>query len=391
MGGNAFSNNGITVTRIDGQLYHQVANELEAILGRYYKQVLLPPSAPGKDDHGDIDFLVSEPTGNDVSEIETAIVKEFKAAAVFRNSAMTSYAIPHPQQIGQHIQVDAQLCEPEYISWLYFITSYGDLVPILGSIHHKLGLIINDKGLWVQLDLPKAILTCGVSRSEMETFLTLDPDRMMDFFGLDAAAYRKGFLTEEEIFAWIASGRYFRPIIQQSATICKDEAKQGETAETLDEARTTTKRRMLARFGTYSQSQSAGPRAKSIPAAIALEAVTFFDRRKEYDTQMAYCLSEVQDFEFWRQVRAALPGSSSRKARIIRSLKKWVVLENNQMRIGVKTVERSNLSRGNEQESRDRFKWITQYWEEVYEKEKTVEKEKAASSKEKNGTAERGM
>ncbi|GHJ88172.1 hypothetical protein NliqN6_4574 [Naganishia liquefaciens] len=389
MGGNAFSNNEITMTRIDDQLYQQVAYELEAILGHFYRQVLFPPSAPGKVDHGDIDFLVSELKGTQDVEVENAIAKQLNAAAVFRNGAMTSYAVPHPQRIGQHVQVDIQLCKPDYLPWLYFITSYGDLVPILGSIHHKFGLTINDKGLWVHLDLPKAALTCGVPRSEMTIFVTLDADKMMEFMGLDAAAYRKGFSTEEEIFDWIASGKYFRPVLHWTSTLSDGRAKQDETADTSKETQ-TTKRRMLARFGSYSQSRPAGPLAKSTPTAVAFEAVTFFDKRKHYDTQMAYCLSEVQDFDFWQQVRATFPGSSSRKARIIRSLKKWVIVEDGEMRIGLQAVEQSRLSRGSKQELQGRLNWIAENWEEAYQREKTAGKKKAVSGNEKTCGGENG-
>jgi hypothetical protein len=396
MGGNAFAQDGIVVTRIDDQLYHQTANDLHSILGRFYEKVLLPPSAPGKVDHGDIDFLVSQPKPhNHDQEIEKAIAEELGAAAVYRNSAMTSYAIPHSQQLDQYIQLDTQLCEPEDLAWLYFITSYGDLVPILGSIHHKLGLIINDKGLWVQLDLPKTALTCGVPRNEMVVFLTLDSDRMMEFLGLDAVRYRKGFSSEEEIFSWIKEGRYFRPISQRTSAAPQDGSIKGDSARAVDDAPSTAKRRMLARFGTYSQTHPAGPLAISSPAAVASAAVTFFDKRQEYEGQMAFCQSEVQDFEFWQQVRARLSGSSSRKARIIKSLKKWVEVEDGEMRIAESALKRNVLSHGSEEEREDRVKWIAEHWEEAYEKEKGIEKEKAAekeksTKKEKDTEEEKG-
>lgn len=376
MGGNAFAQDGIAVTRIDDQLYHQIANDLHSILDRFYEEILLPPSAPGKADHGDIDFLVSQPKPrDDDQEIEKAIAEELGAAAVYRNSALTSYAVPHPQQVGQYIQLDTQLCEPEYLAWVYFITSYGDLVPILGSIHHKLGLIINNKGSWVQLDLPKTALTCGVPRNEMVVFLTLDPDRMMEFLGLDAERYRKGFSIEEEIFSWIKDGRYFRPISQRTST-SQDGSQKDDSARAVGGSAPEPKRRMLARFATYSQIHPAGPLAISTPAEVALEAVTFFDKRQEYERQMAFCQSEVQDFEFWQQVRARLPGSSSRKARIIKSLNKWVEVRDGRIGIAEKAVERNVLSRGSEEERDARLKWIVEQWEEVYEKEKGTEKEK---------------
>lgn len=211
----------------------------------------------------------------------------------------------------------------------------------------------------------------------MIVFLTLDPDGMMEFLGLDAKGYREGFGTEEEIFSWIKSGKYFRPISQR-VSASPQEGFSKEDGKLVDEARSTTKRRMIARFGTYSQSHSPGPLAKSPSAAVALEAVTFFDKRQQYDKQMSCCLSEVQDFEFWQQVRTALTGSSSRKARIIRSLKKWAVMETGEMRIADEPVERSTLSHGDEKERQDRLKWIAEHWEEVYEKEKSAEKEKCA-------------
>jgi hypothetical protein len=179
-----------------------------------YEQVLLLPSAPGKTDHGDIDFLVSGPkagtgdvkageevgkdagkteesvggreanVGKGVGGVEELVGKELPAAATYRNNAMTSYAtIPHPQQPNQYIQLDTHLCSPSHLPWIYFLTSYGDLVPILGATHHLLGLIINDKGLFVQLDLPHGANACGIPRNEMAVFRTLDAERMMEFMG----------------------------------------------------------------------------------------------------------------------------------------------------------------------------------------------------------------
>lgn len=369
MGGNAFAQSDITVIRIDDQVYLQSATNYQSVLERFYEQVLLPPSAPGKSDHGDIDFLVSQPRfREDEENVEEKVGKEIGAAAVYRNSAMTSYAVPHPQQVDQCIQLDTQLCDPAYLSWLYFITSYGDLVPILGSIHHKLGLIINDKGFWVQLDLPKNANACGIPRNELVVFLTLDPERMMEFLGLNAKRYRAGFKEEEEIFTWIKDGRYFRPVKRPQANPTTTEANGGLAAE--GDGQTAPKRRMLARFATYSSTQPPGADSTTPSAQVALEAVTFFDKRKEYDTRLQHCLSEVQDFNFWQQVRAALSGSSSRKARIIRSLKKWVEVENGQLRIGDVAVERSTVSVGTDDEQAERLKWIGEHWEEVYAKEK---------------------
>ncbi|KAJ9101373.1 hypothetical protein QFC20_005254 [Naganishia adeliensis] len=364
MGGNAFARSDITVTRIDDQLHRQSAATFQVIFERFYNQVLLPPSAPGKEDHGDIDFLVSEAKarqggeklrgeiGEEVVGIEEAVGQELGAVAVYRNNAMTSYAIPHPQQSNLHIQLDTHLRDPTYLPWILFLTSYGDLVPILGSIHHRLGLIINDKGFWVQLDLPKGANECGIPKPEMVVFMTLDPERMMEFMGLDAERYRTGFEDEEQVFHWIREGRFFRRIAKRTTVT----ATSPEAAD--DEAR------------VKGDSAEGAETTETSPSQVALEAATFFDKRKQYDTQLQHCLAQVQDFNFWQQVRSALPGSSSRRARIIKSLKKWVRAEGGEMRVSEEPMDRSPLSVGTEDELAGRLKWIVEHWEGVYVKEK---------------------
>ncbi|KAJ9124376.1 hypothetical protein QFC22_001176 [Naganishia vaughanmartiniae] len=343
----------------------------------------------GKANHGDIDFLVSEPISRkgDNEKLEDFVGRELQARAMFRNSAMTSYAIPHPTLPDICIQLDTQLCDPPHHSWMYFTTSYGDLVPILGSIHHKFGLIINDKGFWVQLDLPKNANMCGIPREKMVVFLTIEPEKMLEFLGLDGARYQQGFTSEEEIFAWIRGGRFFRPISKR----CGESATYGPESETPNadsvgaksptSETATPKRRMLTSFANDSHNHPATPLSKSSPGDVALEAVTFFGKRQEYDTALQYCLSEVQEFEFWKQVRSGLSGNSSRKARVIRSLKKWVVLDDGNPSIGQEPVENSVVAQGSGAERTERLAWIKEHWEEAYEKEKRVAEE--ASEKRK--------
>lgn len=390
MGGNAFATSGINVVRIDDPLYRQSAVQYQVVLERFYGQVLLPPNAPGKEDHGDIDFLVSQPklgkgdgkgsVVQDGPDGESAVddvrgVDEGKALgalATYRNNALTSYAIAHPQQPQQYIQVDIQLCDPAYLPWLYFLTSYGDLVPILGAIHHRLGLIINDKGFWVQLDLPKGANACGIPRNEIAVFLTLDAERMMNFMGLDMSRYREGFESEEEVFGWIRAGRFFRPIHKRTAATVANAESTGNEVRNQEEGTTETKRHMLARFGDYSAQFPSTEDSKKPPADIAKDAASFFGRRQQYDAQLYRCLAQVQDFTFWQQVRGTLSGSASRKARIIKSVKKWLHVEDGKIRVGDHPVERSALTVGTEEELAERVVWITAHWEEVYANEKLV-------------------
>lgn len=310
--------------------------------------------------------------GGSVGGMEEIVGKEIGAVAVYRNNAMTSYAIPHPQQDNLYIQLDTQLCDPAYLAWIFFLTSYGDLVPILGSIHHRLGLIINDKGLWVQLDLPKGANECGIPKQEIVVFMTLDPERMMDFMGLDVERYRKGFENEEQVFDWIRAGRFFRPIAKRTTVTTTTPDAVDDEARVKGDGATETKRHMLARFASYSSAFPPNTDSKTPPSQAAVEAVTFFDKRKEYDTQLQHCLAQVQDFNFWQQVRSALSGSSSRKARIIKSLKKWLHVEGSELGVSEEPTERSAVSVGTEEELAGRLKWIVEHWEEVYDKEKSA-------------------
>ncbi|KAF2403002.1 hypothetical protein EJ06DRAFT_316871 [Trichodelitschia bisporula] len=108
---------------------------------------------------------------------------------------------------GEFIQLDVVYEDPNILQWTKFTLAWEDIATILGVLLKPLGLIINDHGLFLRDEKYERFF--GPGRAVY--FLTSDPDEMMHFIGLDPDHYKRGFESQEEIFAWIAEGDLIPP------------------------------------------------------------------------------------------------------------------------------------------------------------------------------------
>jgi hypothetical protein len=212
MGGNVFTD--LTVPRLPHEVYHLIRKQCHEALKPFYTDVLSPPEAPDKQDHGDVDFLVARPS---VSAMPAAEIAKAFGAAKYKhttNSKTTHFALRIPDRDNEFAQVDVHVCPDDYFEWETFLQSYGDLMQIVGILNRPIGLTANDKGLYLRIPEiePK-------NRKKAMVFLTSNPREMMQFLRLGVEKYYSGFATNEEIFHWCLSGElYSAPKVKEETT-----------------------------------------------------------------------------------------------------------------------------------------------------------------------------
>ncbi|KIW07053.1 uncharacterized protein PV09_01944 [Verruconis gallopava] len=207
MGGKVFTD--LRVPRLPHELYHHVRIHCQKALRDFYVDVLSPPEAPDKPDHGDIDFLVARPILSPIEPDDVA--SSFGALKHKRipNSKTTHYAVPLPGREHEFAQVDVHVCSEGHFHWEAFLHAYGDMMQILGVLNRPIGLTANEKGLHIRVREIEA-----KNRKRAMVFLTSDPHVAMRFLRLDVDAYEAGFQSNEQIYRWCFQGElYSEPIM----------------------------------------------------------------------------------------------------------------------------------------------------------------------------------
>ena len=179
MGGNAFSEHLPTAVfpRMPPAFYNSLKARLIPRLEALYHLVVVPPEAPGKLDHGDLDIVVCQPKdikeGISLSECVTFAEIEQALGSVHSlplpGDRTSNFAIPIQQDEVQHfsfdqeavkegkadlaqlyIQIDLHFCE-DVESWnsRILFQSYGELGMILGMLAKTVGLTWSVAGLKV--------------------------------------------------------------------------------------------------------------------------------------------------------------------------------------------------------------------------------------------------
>lgn len=189
----------------------------KSILLKYYQRTIVPPEAPEKGDHGDIDVLVDGPRLNlSGRDLEQAL----GADAHIKAGVISSFAIRIPGDDNSYFQLDVHLCKKGCFEWANVIHAYGDLWHIIGSMVTRFGFAINDSGLHICVGQAKE-----TNKRDCLLLLTSDPQEMMEFLGLDKDQYEKGFSTLDELFEWAISMPFFRRKVFEKETVSGKQAR----------------------------------------------------------------------------------------------------------------------------------------------------------------------
>ena len=326
MGGNAFSEQLPTATfpRMPPAFYNSLKARIIPRLEALYHLVAVPPEAPGKLDHGDLDIVVCQPKNikEDVPLSECVTFAEIEQALGSVHSLplpgdrTSNFAVPIRQDEIQHfaldkkavgegkldpyIQIDLHFSE-DVESWRSRILfqSYGELGMILGMLARTVGLTWTVGGLKVLRSTMSRYSPDSLDRQlfHYDTYipdppyvrLTNSQRETFEFFGLDRDAHERGFATAQEVFDWVASSRFFNP--HRLLPAMKGLKFKGE-------------RKMHNEFLDYlgSLTASEGSKKRLDIHAIQDEALALFGRRKEFD-------DTVREKYLFREAKKVFSGS----------------------------------------------------------------------------------
>ncbi len=350
----------------------------------------MPPSAPGKTSHGDLDVLVCDAKYQfSVEDLATKLGAR-RWIHVARNPT-TNFAIPLSQLIlpgkvdttpdsgegAQCFQLDVHVCAPETFDWEVFHKSYGDLWNLLGTSIRPFGLTANDTGLHLRiLQIEKQ------DRKKSLLLLTRVPEETLSFLGLDQRRYERGFGSVEELFEFAVGGRLFRRggyVKEDLKSNDRQRLKQREIYRRFVEEYLPTHPELGTEpvdKGSHSdggrQSRGEGTITR---ASVLEEALDTFNVRSQYDKMIADWEMKQQEVEMWRKVAAVIPLEGDKLNLVIRGLKRWVTsssdgelyLRDEAILDGTGGLPLLTAEDGGEEKLLD---WVSRNWEVVKEKEK---------------------
>jgi hypothetical protein len=359
----------LNVPRMSRQLYYRMIEEFMPKLDVFFERVVVPRDAPNKPDHGDIDFLVGgirvPLRGDDLwKRIEGALAADHRAA----RGGSQSYAIPHPNISDAHIQVDVELAPgdgtlggDDLFAWTKLMKGDADLMQIIGITHRPLGLVCNDRGLHVRIeeiepyDKKKALI-----------FLTRDVRQAIEFYDFDVPKYEDGFQSENEIFDWVAGGRFFSPWVFK------------QTDEKADDRSRRRKRPMYRRFvdeympGRPETSDKIWTRQEVLDAALKK-----FDVQEEYDEKMTTHKNEQAEESLWKEIKDLIPLSDIPRKTVIKALHRFVMFDQQHQPVFLlQPIPPENQFRWsnfvNDDTRPDLLEWVKANWKEANERERNA-------------------
>ncbi|KAF2651262.1 hypothetical protein K491DRAFT_637728 [Lophiostoma macrostomum CBS 122681] len=365
MGGLAFASSGpngtpLDVPRMPTEFYKNQLLHFKASLQSIFRNVSVPREAPGKLDHGDIDFLVE---GALCPWTSASIQCAIGATYHLSRGGNHSFAVPYADSPDRYIQVDVEICpgngtndSTELFRWTMFMKSDSDLLQIVGICHRPLGITCNDRGLHIRV---KEIESYDGKKSLL--FLTRNPDEAMKFYGFDIAKYRRGFQDEHELFDWVCEGRFFSRY-------------NFENREEKSNDRSRQKKRPLYRkfVETYMRAHpEAGADNPWTRDEVLHDALKTFGKQCEYRGMMEEHQLLEKDKMLWQAIREALPVEGNPLATVLKGLRRWVRFSDGQPYIvpdalrtdppiWASAVKDEALVLG----------WIRQHWEDVKAREK---------------------
>lgn len=211
MGGNALSSFG--ATRCSRDVAASVLEDFQArfarITGHLGSAARVEPIAAyrQKPDFGDLDLLVDSRVFQSMPPQSVVEVLSNEYGTVLpwvKNGPILSVGLPLPVE-GQCLQLDLiSTPEAEFdFSLGYF--SWNDLGNLMGRIAHKMGLKFGHDGLWLPM-------RDGTNLHD-ELLVTRNFESALYFLGFDAARWREGFDSLDDIYQFVAGGERFNPDI----------------------------------------------------------------------------------------------------------------------------------------------------------------------------------
>lgn len=359
----------VYVPRMSPDLYKRISEECQSKLDSLFERVVIPRDAPAKKDYGDIDFLVGGIKSTASPSTIAASIRSLLGAELCVDH---SYGIPHPEVPDAYVQVDVELAPgddtpdaAELFEWTRFMKGDSDLLQIIGILHRSLGITCNDQGLHVRVEQIEPY-----NRKKALLFLTRDPDKAMDFLGLDVAKHKAGFKNETEVFDWTTGGRFFSPSIF------------AERIEKSNDRSRQAKRPMYRHFvETYMPAHLDCSSKVWSREEVLHEALDHFEKHEEFEIMMDEHRTKEAEEQFWKEVCEVLPVDGNSLNTVLRSLKRWVAFQDGEPHIVTEAILEGAAPWTKcvaPDKKQDILSWIEEHWREV----KALEKKRVAAAKE---------
>jgi hypothetical protein len=205
MGGHAFHD--LYCPRIPAEVYNNVKRQTTTALQQVFSHVVVPTEMPGKEDYGDIDFLVAgslySPNSTNIENFNwSSTIFALKHALHtvhgrrgFLNPDCMYFAIRAPGHEDEFwVQVDVKVCfKPELFEWQTFELNYASNSKMIGSMVKPLGLTIDPEGLHVRVEDVEETNFPGSM-----VWVSKDPGDVLRITGLDRRILDAGFETKDE-------------------------------------------------------------------------------------------------------------------------------------------------------------------------------------------------
>lgn len=215
MGGSVFASHAATV-RIDRAEHDAiVGNVAEALLPLGIHARALP-SLRSKASFGDVDMVCARsqthgglpPEGEDHVRAlarRDAQIAQTLGADAYHRGAVRNPAL-HMLLSGRNgpVQLDLMSIEDDLLEFAARHLSWGDAGAMAAAIAQQMG---------VKMGMTGIALAVRIRAATHRLRLDLDYDQALDLIGLDADRHRRGFDTVEEVYEWLAAGRYFNPLL----------------------------------------------------------------------------------------------------------------------------------------------------------------------------------
>ena len=163
------------------------------------------PSIKLKESHGDLDIIVGMDSSLDVQRT----LEEYLQMTVHVNSNVISFPIAGFQVDLTFVPMKDYQSSIDYTSW-------GDTMNFCGRVAHKKGLSLGHTGLsyWIRQSFFESSMNFLDNDHIMEkVVLSKDFSLVLPLLGFDYEIWKNGFDTNEEVYHWIASSKYFDPEI----------------------------------------------------------------------------------------------------------------------------------------------------------------------------------
>ncbi|MCJ1459171.1 hypothetical protein MMC28_009548 [Mycoblastus sanguinarius] len=291
MGGKAFASApDFLIVRLPTQQYLKLRDHYQKLLLKFYHRTVVPPEAPEKLDHGDIDILADKQL-HQFTRQELAEALDAKLhTQVGRTS---SFAIRLPDEDCKYFQLDVHLCKKGHLDWETTVYSYGDLWHIIGATATRFGFSINDTGLHARIAEIEE-----TNKKDCLLHLTSSPQEIMEFLGLNATQFEDGFATLNEVFEWATASRLFRRKFFEKEVISDKERRMRDN------------RPMYSNFVTewLPQNHLAGCEPQYIEREDLLnEALERYKKYEEHDKMLQDHRKRLLKDKMWRKIEKTLP------------------------------------------------------------------------------------